>query len=421
MANVTNARVIQDRLVGFAWQTAEGSAATSPDDLLLVRSGQIDPQSNKVRPQGTHGSVHRRKDGIKETHKVPVAELLIFGTRLAALAMLRSATMSAPTSLSSSSDFATTGTGGVTFTSFTGVAPKSNVTLTTGGKPKLFYTTTGTASTRTVSIYQESGLSTLVAQATGLSLNSTGNAISAVGGSLLSGKVNISGSSADTTGSVTFSTLRPQFGKRITEYFTLFDDDGQKLWRIDDCVVSSIEFQASESENLMLAVEIMGQTFNDPTTGGTITGSVGNLSPYEISELTVTRDPGGGSSGLLQVSNITLSVAHTTPNGGEIRQFVGNADSPKLIKTGRTMCGISFESVLSDEMQNIWDDAESTTFTKLRFDFTEGSNTLRFDAENPEYDPSALGFSDEVVDDFATTGEGFFDGTTEPFVISIGF
>jgi len=347
---------------------------------------------------------------------MPAAELLIFGTKTAALAMLRSAMMAAPTSLDSSSDFTEAGDTGtdVSFDSFTGISPGTNCTLDTGGQPKVWVKLTNTGSGYTLSVFKDSGLASLVAEATGLAGNSTGNVIAEKNDSTLTAVADIGTGSTNSGITVVFDTLRPQWGTQISEYFTLFDDDGGKLWKLHDCVVNRVEFQHGVGENLMIGVEIFAQNWNAATTSS-LTAAVSDFTPYTISDSTVTRDP-ASSAVALQLSNIVASIQQE-----EIVQFVGNDTKPKLILDGRHACPISIEGRMGDEVQTMLDNSLAVTFEKLRIAWTLSAKTMQFDYENPELEPDIPGFDNNLVEELSLAGEGYFDGTTNPLVITIGF
>lgn len=171
---ITDPRVISDTLVALDWQASEGAAVPAgpyfPRQFLVCESMSRDPGAVLMEPEGTHGSIEKRFDGVRDIVQKFTKELKIWGGSLQLLPFFESVRGGEPTV--ANADLTETGDAGAQLSAYSlvGVRPYHNTKKYTVVDPtiKLFWKITAAVFPTDIEVYREAAMAApdLVAKAT---------------------------------------------------------------------------------------------------------------------------------------------------------------------------------------------------------------------------------------------------------------
>jgi len=406
-AVLTNPRVFCNSIVGVAWQAAEGTAV-EPTEFIWTKVVKINPQQTNVDGQGSHGSIFKRKEGVAEAAKEPMADLTFHPTK-AILSLFLESLTDKSTVIDANLTEAGDNLSQLSSWTLNGVRPLFNTDSTF--KIHVTLTDNGGAST-TIQLYSDAAKSNLIAEVT--ATTSTGTKVLVEkNNSGLTGTVDLDVFPSTTDSDITLTINKIQFPwqKTISNFFTFDLETGQERFRLTDCWVSKLEFNSVEKELLEAVATVQAKDLTVLATS--FAGSKpSDFTTYGHWDLTVTDN---GQSKDLAVREFSTIIENT------FEMFVGNSNRPqKIIKDAWTLLTGSLTARYSDEMRVILDRALAVTFANLVAKWTAGGKILEVKINNPVFQPSDIpGFSAPTFDAFVGAFEAFFDGTLDPYEVSL--
>lgn len=422
---VTDPRIISDAALGIDWQDSEGEAVPgtpfTPAQFIVAKNIDRDPDPTYIKPDGTHGTFFRRKDGTRIVTQAFKKEIEFFGSRHQLLPFIESAMSGQPTS--AFVDITLSGTGAANFTdlSLIGIRPYHNTSpfvSTPAAVASLFIDTTESPGFPvTVDFFSDAAKTIPVASAI-VAAAATPTAIIAVGGSGLTGSVTLSAAATDVAVAVIDKITFP-FQKRFTRFFRLFYGDGEEVVVLSDCAVQQLSYASAEGAELMITAAIMAKRREFFTTVLTIPQTELDLVTYSHSEVTVTKNPVSGPG----ITPVLDSFEFTIENN--VLQYIGNAATPqKIIKRGWTNIGGTFEGEHSDEFAELIADARANTavdggFNNFRADFDLIGNKHRLEMKDVRIVLDEPNVAEEEIEKPSLTYEAHSDGVDDPVAVTV--
>lgn len=424
---LTTPRVISDVTIGIDWQGAEGEAFPvtpyAPKQYISCQNASRDPDPTYIQPDGTHGSQFRRFDGTRITTQAFKKELTIWGSKHQMLPFLESAMCGQPVASAANLSVSGNASANISGLKLTGIRPYHNASAfktlpTTKSKVWLKLTEVGGSGSGypiSLQMYRDSSLTDLVAS--GGATVSGANTLAEKNNSGLSVNVNLVGTSSNSV-EATIDKIHFYFATQYARFFRLYYSDGSKSFVLGDCVVQSMMLNSSESEELLATVSIMARRRQVSGVSISVSGTELDLVPYSHSELTLTKEPTGGTTPVL--TDFELQIENNTA------QYLGNAPTPqKLIKQGFVNLRGAFSGRQGDELEEFITLARANTapgggfITTLRADYLLGGNTTRFDMRRVRVRLTEPGISGEETEEPTLEYESHYDGATPPLAVSL--
>lgn len=421
---VTNPRVVVSSLIGLDWQTAEDAAVPgtpyTPTQFIVAQVFNRNPDPSYIHPNGTHGSIFKRKDGDRIVAQAFKKEIKFWGGRLQVLPFLESVTGGQPTIAFADLTLSGAVAGTISALSFIGARPHHNTSHYTSvppASPTFYLRKTGAGFPVTFEVFKDSARTQLVANAN-VTAGATPTALVAQNNSGLTGSVTLSAAgSGDAEALIT--KIKYPFANQHARYFRLFYTDGQESIALSDCIVESLKFESQENGALEVTAAIMAKrrTITDAVTFSPQETRM-DLVPYSHSELTLTRDPSG--------SPVTPAVdAHEFTIKNNVLQYVANQATPqKLIKRGWVELAGNMKGEFSNELKGILDQARANTvpgagFFRMQMAYLLSGRTMLFDMQQVKPTLKEPGIAEELVEKIDLDYEAYYDGVTPPVEISV--
>lgn len=421
---VTAPRVVVSTAIGFDWQASEGEAVPgtpyTPRQFIVAQMLDRNPDPSYIHPNGTHGSIFKRKDGDRIVSQAFKKELKFWGGRFQIMPFLESVMGGQPTI--AFADLTITGAGAaqISALSFVGARPYHNSSpyvSSPPASPTYYVKLTGAGFPVTVQIYRDSARTLLVAHAS-VSAAATPTTLIEDNSSGLTGSVTLSAAGTNNADAAIVKVTYA-FANQHARYFRLYYSDGSDSYALSDCIVESLKFESQESGALEVTATIMGKR-------RTITNSVAiaiseaqlDLVCYSHSELTLTKDP-AGTPIVPAVDAFSFSIKNN------VLQYIGNSPTPqKLIKRGWVELAGSMRGETSDELTNLIREARSNTavatgFFRMTMAYLLSAKTLLLDMQQAKPVLKEPGISNELVEKTDLEFEGYYDGVTSPLSVTI--
>lgn len=422
---VTEPRVIAQTAVGFDWQPSEGDtepvAPFTPTQFIVAQVLNRNPDPSYIHPDGTHGSIFKRKDGDRIVAQAFKKEIKFWGSRFQIAPFLESVTGGQPTV--ASGDVTITGGSSISAFSLVGARPYHNLSKYVSSPPtapQLYLSLVpagGPAFPVAVSVYKDAARTQLVATAS-VSAAATPTALVASGSSGLTGSITLSAPVAQTPG-VAVNKITYAFASQHARYFRIYYSDGKDAYMLSDCVVEEMKFESQENAALEVTVNIMGKRRHIELNSTIAVDENGlDLVCYSHSELTLTKDPSG--SPILPV--VDSSEFHIKNN---VLQYNGNAATPqKLIKRGWVELMGTMKGETSDELDDLIKQARSNTvpgagFYRFQQAYLLQGKTFLIDLHDAKPVLKEPGLSAELIEKTDIQYEGYYDGTNAPCTITL--
>lgn len=368
---ITNPRTGNTYGLAFAWQTAEGAAASIGNArYALAKSVEPSRGQSYIDPQGTAGS-HFEKPTLRTVTEEPTVTAELYGSVEALPVLLEGAMLGQPTVSNAQMTRTLDGGSFITTMSLTGVRPGFNTEWLTAGACKLYISITD-GSPNTVNVYKDSARSLLVATCTcadGATASLTASNNSGLTGSITLGTVTAN----DTDIVATIDTVAYVFASQPARFFTTFVDDGQKLHTFADCAVRRLEMTSEDKGPLMVRVEIAAKSWAQASTGATI--SLDHITVFAHQDSVFTTDTGG-----TPVVQNPMSFGLTIENSLEA-VLAGSATPAKLILKSVALSARSSHE-FSDEVQTMIDNDDADTEYAVSSVYTKSSRVLTVTATN---------------------------------------
>jgi hypothetical protein len=422
---VTSPRVIAQTAVGFDWQASEGesepTAPYTPKQFIVAQVVNRNPDPAYIHPNGTHGSMFKRKDGDRIVAQAFKKELKFWGSRFQIAPFLESVMGGQPTA--AFADMTITGGSSVSALSLTGVRPYHNLSKyvsINAVAPTLYLTMTpagGPAFPVTVQAYRDSARTLLVAHCS-VSGAATPTALVEDNSSGLGGSITLSAAAAQTP-SVAVGKIAYAFATQHARYFRLYYSDGKDSFMLSDCVVETLKFESQENAALEVTASIMGKRRHiEQDSAITVDEPSLDLVCYSHSELTLTKDPAG--------SPITPAVdSHEFHIKNNVLQYIANSATPqKLIKRGWVELMGTLKGETSDELTDLIEQARANTtpgagFFRFKQSYLLSSKEFLIDLHDAKPVLKEPGVTNELIEKTDLQYEGYYDGTNVPATITI--
>jgi hypothetical protein len=423
---VTNPRFIAETAIGFDWQASEGESVPgtpyTPAQFIVAQVLTRNPDPKYIHPNGTHGSIFKRKDGDRIVAQAFKAEVKFWGSRFQIMPFLESVMGGQPTV--AFGDMVITGGSSISALSLVGARPYHNLSpyvSTPPSAPQLYLSLVpagGPAFPVAVTVYKDAARTIEVASCS-VAAAATPTPLVAFGNSGLTGSITLSGPVSQTPG-VAISKITFAFAIQHARYFRIYYTDGTDSYALSDCVVDNLKFTSAENGALECTAMIMAKR-------RTITNAVTflpnqtqlDLVCYSHSELTLTRDPAGSP-----VTPVVDSFDFTIKNN--VLQYVGNSATPqKLIKRGWVDLTGTLKGETSDELTGLIQQARANTvpgggFFRMQILYTLASKDFLIDLQQVKPSLKEPGIATELVDKTDLEWDAYYDGAVTPAAITIG-
>lgn len=422
---VTDPRFIAEAVIGVDWQNTEGEAVPgapfTPAQFIVVQNLPRDPDPTYLRPNGTHGAIFERFDGDRIISQAFKVELQMWGGRFQIMPFLESVLSGQPTV--AFADMTITGpqSANVTALSFIGARPHHNTSpfvSTPAASPTIFLDITGGAFPFTVDFYKDAALTNQVGTAV-VAAAATPTAITAFGGSGLTGSITLAAPTAAGTANAALDKVIFPFANQYTRFFRIFYTDGDETIILSDCVCMGMNFESTENGELQATAQVMAKrkTVTAATTF-TPTETELDLVIYSHSELTVTNDV-GGTPATPVVDNFSIGIENN------VLQYIGNSVTPqKLIKRGFTGIRGTLRGESADETMDLVRQARTNTavatgFKDMTAAYLLSTKTLSFIMKKVRPRLAEPGVEEDLIGKTELEYDALYDGVTAPLSVEI--
>ena len=274
MAGLSNPRIPAQYVFATAWQASAGSAASTADALQWVcQSGSgLKRNSQRIDPQGSTGSQFDKIGSSREVATQPDGKFVMPASTRALSFFLESITAGQPTVVDG--DITETGDDGSLLNTWalTGLRPGFNTEIDSSGLWKIYVTADADAPTgtdTTIDLYSDSSRTAKVATGTIVDGSVPGTVtLAEANSSGLSGTVTLASVPAgdDTDIVLSVGKITMNYALQYARFFTAWQDTGNELLRIVDCVVDSIKISAEDLGVVMAEITFLGKTYTNNAT-----------------------------------------------------------------------------------------------------------------------------------------------------------
>lgn len=422
MAGLENPRTVPDTVIAAAWQSAEGTAASTADaQVFFVDSFAGERGTVRIHPMGTSGS-QWAKATEKEVATMPKASLRVLMNAHQAGLWLESLMCGPATVVDADITESAGGVGSgdaeniCSNWAFSGVRPGFNVTDGMVAYAQIL-NEDPTAADVKVQIYSDSGLSQVVAEGTVTKASiPTTMTLTEQNNSGLSGTVQIdSDPTTDNAMALTMAKRTFSWSLQPSNFFTLWRDTGFEAERFVDCVVSSIKLSGADQGVLVAEIEVMAKTYS--VEAAALTPATETVDFLCFADGVFRTDANGSPVTEYPKSfELTMSRRYT--------QHLGASSSPqKLIAEGMEPVSGSFvfrptdgdDTLFDRGVADTWEDGVDLTFTRGDEVLTIVLDKLKWtDPKMPDVGVDQLG--DRAMPFVAVER---LDASVEPVVITL--
>lgn len=358
----TNGRTYKTCAAGIAFQTAKGSAASSPDIYLKEADVTVNPNFTFFDPQGTHGSRFMAKQGYQKQYQEPEVTLACWVSPSVAAHVFENVTGGEPTS--TGSDITITGASNLSTLSLTGIRPHIHCEDLTDVDLTLNFASNG--SNYNILVYKEAAKSNLLASATNIPVSTLTN-LTAVNNSNLDGTITLAGSV--TTGDQQVQIVKTSYvwadDVHAAGYITFFWDTGDEKYTVGDCWIQSLRMTSGGREGVRLEVVLKGMSFAEASSS--LTASITDNNFVISRDLTFTYDSAGSNYNVPTEGGFEILIEYDITGGPD------NASTVEYFRRENVRMSNVITLHPSDESNTIMDNARAGTYKSLRAYATSSS------------------------------------------------